>query len=115
MPKGFFTKSNKPCAEAPINTYLFSNLALSNFPSKTELAEIYCLFKDFLYLIQIIPFGSEEILYGLELILLIPTSFNSMNRFFFFSPTLIISRPIVGYNLLLKRTINGSDLIIPSV
>ena len=58
-PKGVFTKSNKPCADAPIKTYLFLNLDSSNFPSKTELAEMYWLFNDFLYLIQIIPFGSE--------------------------------------------------------
>ena len=37
----FLTKSNKPCAEAPIKTYLSLNLAPSNLPSKTALAEIY--------------------------------------------------------------------------
>ena len=33
LPNGFFTKSNKPCAEAPIKTYLFLNLSSSNLPS----------------------------------------------------------------------------------
>ena len=59
FPKGVFTRSNKPCADAPIKTYLSLNLDGSNLPSKTELAEIYWFFNDSLYLIQIIPFGSE--------------------------------------------------------
>ena len=60
-PKGVLTKSNSPWADAPIKTYLSLNFLLSNFPSNTELADMYWLFCDFLYLIQIIPFGSEEI------------------------------------------------------
>ena len=33
LPRGVFTKSNKPWAEAPIKTYLFSKKLFSKLPS----------------------------------------------------------------------------------
>ena len=113
-PSGIFTKSNKPWADAPIKTYLFSKKEASKFPSNTFEADIYWFLKGFLYLIHIIAFGSEFILYGLTLISLIPVSSNFTIKFFFLVPALINSNPKVGNNLLSNLTIKGRERIIPS-
>ena len=40
LPLGILTKSNKPCAELPINTILFFNLSSLILPSMTSTAGI---------------------------------------------------------------------------
>ena len=62
IPRGVLTKSNNPWADAPIKTYLSLKKSVWNFPSNTSPAEIYCFFWGCLYLIQIIPLGSESTL-----------------------------------------------------
>ena len=59
-PSGVLTRSKSPCADAPIKTYLSLKKSDWNFPSYTSPADINWFLFDFLYLIQIIPFGSES-------------------------------------------------------